>query len=167
MTKNERLEKFAKLVGNEPSNFKAKLDYFKTNKKRLDQSAKVAVSVLDALKDKGWSQKDLAEKMSVSAQQVNKILKGQENMTFETIDKLETALGIVLMEIVEYKSANEIKVKLESKKAIKESWSEVFVKNKSSLRKPSDELEKKIVRKLTVVHNINYKKTANAYPIAM
>jgi hypothetical protein len=56
---------------------------------------------------------------------------------------------------------------LESKKAIKESWSEVFVKNKSSLRKPSDELEKKIVRKLTVVHNINYKKTANAYPIAM
>jgi ribosome-binding protein aMBF1 (putative translation factor) len=94
MTKNERLEKFAKLVGNEPSNFKAKLDYFKTNKKRLDQSAKVAVSVLDALKDKGWSQKDLAEKMSVSAQQVNKILKGQENMTFETIDKLETALGI-------------------------------------------------------------------------
>lgn len=167
MTKNERLEKFAKLVGNEPSNFKAKLDYFKTNKKRLDQSMKVAVSVLDALKDKGWSQKDLAEKMNVSAQQVNKILKGQENMTFETIDKLETALGIVLIEIVEYKSPNEIEVKLENKRAIKESWSEEFVMNKTAFRKPSDELEKKIVRKLTVVHSVNYEKATTAYPIAM
>ena len=58
MTQNERLEKFAKLVSNEPSNFLAKLDHYKTNKKRLDQSAKVAVNVLEALKDKGCLDKD-------------------------------------------------------------------------------------------------------------
>lgn len=32
---------------------------------------------------------------------VSKVLKGQENMTFETIDKLEQALGIELVKVVE------------------------------------------------------------------
>lgn len=166
MTKNEKLEKFAKLVSSKPSNFKAKLDYFKANKKRLDQSAKVAINVLEALKDKGWSQKDLAEKMNVSAQQVSKILKGQENMTFETIDKLEVALGFVLMEIVEYKSPNKVEAKAEIVKAFKESWSEEFLLNKSPFRK-SPEFEKNIVRKMTVVHKANYQKITNAYLIAI
>lgn len=103
---SDRLEKFEKLVSNEPSNFLLKLEYYRTNKKWLDKSAMVAVNVLEALKTKGLSQKDLAQKMNVSAQQVNKILKGQQNLTFETISKLETALEISLIEIIDFKAAN-------------------------------------------------------------
>ncbi|RTY76046.1 XRE family transcriptional regulator [Flavobacterium sp. LS1R10] len=154
MTQNERLEKFAKLVSNEPSNFLAKLDHYKTNKKRLDQSAKVAVNVLEALKDKGWSQKDLAEKMNVSAQHVNKIVKGQENMTFETVDKLETALGIVLMEIIDYKPVNEIEIKAENIKAIQESWSEDLASTGNSYSKPLSNFKKKEGSNMKVVYNI-------------
>ena len=47
------------------------------------------------------SQKDLADMMGVSPQQVNKMVRGSENLTLETISKVEKALGIQLMEISE------------------------------------------------------------------
>lgn len=162
MTQNERLEKFAKLVSNEPSNFLAKLDHYKTNKKRLDQSAKVAVNVLEALKDKGWSQKDLAEKMNVSAQHVNKIIKGQENMTFETVDKLETALGIVLMEIIDYKPIAEIKTSATQIKSASTTLKEEFIV--VSVNKDISTTKK---LQMKVVHNkMDYSESHNQYAIA-
>ena len=57
--------------------------------------------VLDILDERGLTQQDLADKMKVTRQYVSKILKGQENMTFETVDKLEKALGIELVHVVE------------------------------------------------------------------
>ncbi|SHH08280.1 Helix-turn-helix [Flavobacterium micromati] len=107
--KTKNLENFQKLVSNEQSGWLDKFLYYKANKSWLNKSAMVAVNVLEALKAKGWSQKDLAQKMKVSAQQVNKILKGQQNLTFETISKLETALEISLIEVIEYKPVAEIK----------------------------------------------------------
>jgi transcriptional regulator with XRE-family HTH domain len=61
---------------------------------------KVALRVLQLLRERGMSQTELAEKMGVSRQQVTKIVKGKENFTFETIEKLESALDITLMMIV-------------------------------------------------------------------
>lgn len=104
--KSKNLENFQKLVSNEQSGWLDKFLYYKANKSWLDKSAMVAVNVLEALKQKGLSQKDLAQKMNVSAQQVNKILKGQQNLTFETISKLETALEISLIEIIDFKAAD-------------------------------------------------------------
>jgi ribosome-binding protein aMBF1 (putative translation factor) len=62
-------------------------------------SWKVALRVLSILDERGMSQTELAEKMGVSRQQVTKIVKGQENFTFETIDKLEKALGVTLITV--------------------------------------------------------------------
>jgi transcriptional regulator with XRE-family HTH domain len=45
------------------------------------------------------SQKELAERIGVSPQQVSKIVKGNENLTLETISKLEAALGVPLIEV--------------------------------------------------------------------
>ena len=59
--------------------------------------------VLDILDERGLTQQDLADKMKVTRQYVSKILKGQENMTFETVDKLEKALGIELAEESEFR----------------------------------------------------------------
>ena len=53
------------------------------------------------LRAKNVSQKELAEKIGVSPQQVSKILRGNENLTLETIAKLEAALGVVLFVIPE------------------------------------------------------------------
>jgi len=73
----------------------------------LGKSGDIAMSVMDALDAYGWSQKQLAEKLGVSPQQVNKIVKGQENLKLSTICKLEQVLGINLSEIVNVKLESE------------------------------------------------------------
>lgn len=59
--------------------------------------AKRLRAVLDAL---GMSQKDLADRMGVSPQQVNKYARGTENPTIETLAKLKLALGFPLIQVV-------------------------------------------------------------------
>lgn len=160
--KTKNLENFQKLVCNEQSGWLNKFLYYKANKNWLDKSAMVAVNVLEALKAKGWSQKDLAQKMKVSAQQVNKILKGQQNLTFETISKLETALAISLMEIIDYKPVAEIKTSatqiISASTTLKEEFIVVSVnKDASTIKTPQ----------MKVVHNkMDYSESHNQYAIA-
>src|SRR5688572_13774992 len=61
------------------------------------KARKIALRVLHILKEKGMTQSELAERMGVSRQHVTKIVKGQENITLETIDKLEQALNVPLI----------------------------------------------------------------------
>ncbi|WKN45813.1 helix-turn-helix domain-containing protein [Tunicatimonas pelagia] len=63
------------------------------------RSQAVALAVLRTLRAKKMSQKELAEQLGVSAQLVNKWVKGKENFTFETVSKLEEALDIQLMQV--------------------------------------------------------------------
>lgn len=69
----------------------------KANKGWLKHSQKIALLVLRTLRSKKISQKDLAERLGVSPQQVNKWLKGSENFTLDTIFKLEEALDIHIL----------------------------------------------------------------------
>lgn len=119
--KSKNLENFEKLVSNENSGWLDKFLHYKANKKWLDNSAKVAINVLEALRERGMSQKDLAKKMNVSAQQINKIVKGKQNLTFETVGKLEEALSISLIEITSHtnKSAKNIKTHATQIKSLK------------------------------------------------
>lgn len=71
--------------------------YRRENRAWLRKSGFIALKVIKALEQQGLTQKDLAGKMKVSPQQVSKILSGKENITLETITKLETALGIVII----------------------------------------------------------------------
>jgi ribosome-binding protein aMBF1 (putative translation factor) len=87
-------KKLNELASPEPSNWKAKAKYRRDNREWLKRSAAIAVKVLDALKAQGLTQKDLAERLDVSPQQINKIVKGEENLTLETITNLELALSI-------------------------------------------------------------------------
>lgn len=86
------------------------------NKEWLKHSQKIAVKILRTLRknkaDKTGigSQKELAEVLDVSPQQINKIVKGRENLTLETISKLEQALNISLI-------INEIKLKFEQEES--------------------------------------------------
>lgn len=69
------------------------------NIKSRKNSRLVALRILQVLKEQNISQAELAEKLSVSRQHISKIVKGEENFTFETIEKIENALGIELMTI--------------------------------------------------------------------
>jgi len=99
---NKKSEKPSALVNAIPSyQWKERADYKKENRKELRKSMNVALRILDILDERKMSQQDLADKLNVTRQQVSKILKGQENMTFETVEKLERGLGIELVKVLD------------------------------------------------------------------
>ena len=75
------------------------------NRDWLKYSQRIAIVVLTSLKAQKISQKELAERLGVTPQYVNKLVKGREKLNLETIAKLETALNIKLIEILMPKTA--------------------------------------------------------------
>ena len=63
----------------------------------------IALRILRSIRDQklvnGMTQKKLAERIGVSPQYINKVVKGRENLTLETIVKIQKALGVSLIEI--------------------------------------------------------------------
>ncbi|MBO5498860.1 MAG: helix-turn-helix transcriptional regulator [Bacteroidales bacterium] len=55
--------------------------------------------ILDEMESKGMTQKEFAEKAGCSQQYISRILKGRENLSLETISKIESALGTSIVEI--------------------------------------------------------------------
>src|SRR3546814_205078 len=82
------------------SNLKQKREYGDSRKK----SQLVELKILRTLRKRGLSQKHFAEQLNVKPQQVSKWVKGSENFTFETIEKIEKALGITLIDVAEEKA---------------------------------------------------------------
>jgi|APTNR8051073442_1049403.scaffolds.fasta_scaffold01835_3 transcriptional regulator with XRE-family HTH domain len=69
------------------------------NEAWLDISFSIALMIGRWLRANGMTQKELAERLGYSPQYVSKILKGSENLTLETITKIEKVLGIKLIEV--------------------------------------------------------------------
>jgi plasmid maintenance system antidote protein VapI len=92
------------LISDENSNWKEKAEYRRANKRWLDKSAVIALIILNHLKEKGINQKQLAAMINVTPQYINKIVKGKENLSLDTITKLEEALGITLIEVISMKN---------------------------------------------------------------
>jgi len=59
----------------------------------VEKNLDISEQVLDLLKDKGWSQKDLAKALGKSTAEVSKWLSGTHNLTLRSIAKMEDALG--------------------------------------------------------------------------
>jgi len=93
------LEILENISEKEPSKWLKNENWENKNQDWLDFSFKIALKVLLILCEKNISQKKLAGLMKVSPQQVNKIIKGHENLTIETIFKLEKAMGVKLISI--------------------------------------------------------------------
>ena len=53
--------------------------------------------MLDRMEELGLNQQNIADKMGCSQQYISKILKGSENLSIETIDKIERALDFKIM----------------------------------------------------------------------
>lgn len=54
---------------------------------------------LDEMENKGLTQKEFAQRVGCSQQYISRILKGKENLSIETISKIEAALGVSILEI--------------------------------------------------------------------
>ena len=80
-----------------PSTWREEAEWRRNNWSWLRHSQKIAVKVLLQMKQEGLTQKALAERMDCTQQYVSKILKGKENMSLDTLSKLEDALGISLI----------------------------------------------------------------------
>ena len=69
-------------------------------------SFRIALRILRVLREKQMTQKDLAERMGVSPQYINKIVKGTENLSLETIASLNDALSInLIVDIARYEAS--------------------------------------------------------------
>ena len=80
-----------------PSKWREEAEWRRDNWSWLQHSQKIAVKVLLQMKKQGLTQKALAERMDCTQQYVSRILKGKENLSLETLSKLEDALGLVLI----------------------------------------------------------------------
>ena len=70
----------------------------RANKEWLRYSQNIAMRMLDKMEAEGITQKQLAERMNCSQQDVSKILKGCENLSLEAVAKIELALGVTVMQ---------------------------------------------------------------------
>jgi transcriptional regulator with XRE-family HTH domain len=90
-------DKFLALVSTDVPTTLDKVKERLHNRAMLRESQKIALKILKRLEEIGWSQKDLAEAMGVSPQQISKIVKGKENLTLETQIKLQETLDIPIL----------------------------------------------------------------------
>lgn len=83
---------FSKLISENKSGLIDKLKWEEANEDWLEASAKIAFKVLLVMQQRGWNKTDLAFKLKVSNAYVSKLVKGRENLTIDTICKLEKVL---------------------------------------------------------------------------
>ena len=81
----------------EPSMWKEQAQWHVDNWGWLMHSTQIALNARNRMTAMGLSQKELAERIGCSQQYISLILKGKENLTLETISKLESALDSPLI----------------------------------------------------------------------
>lgn len=80
-----------------PSSWREEAEWRRVNWTWLQHSQRIAVKVLMQMKAQHLTQKALAERMGCTQQYVSKILRGTENLSLDTLTKLEVSLGIQLI----------------------------------------------------------------------
>lgn len=93
------IEKMRRIAQPVSEKSRQEAEYRHENRDWLLKSAQIALAVRRELRNQGISQQELAERMKVSPQYVGKLLKGKDNLTLETIAKMEKALGCTLVRV--------------------------------------------------------------------
>ena len=81
-----------------PSRWREQAEWRMQNKSWMRHSQRIAVKMLEKMDELGMTQKQLAELMGCSQQDVSKVLKGQENLSLETMSKIEDCLHISILQ---------------------------------------------------------------------
>lgn len=91
------LDKLRQYHSPTPSRWREEAEKRRENKHWLRHSQRIAIKVLSKMKEEGITQTQLAERMGCKQQYVSKILKGRENLSLETVSKIEISLKISLI----------------------------------------------------------------------
>ena len=121
------------------SNYLQNAQFRIENRKWLNYSSNIALRIIAALEQQAhMTQKALAEKLEVSPQYINKILKGQENLSLATIAKLSEVLNIELISFTTYLFDEPIESKMAQSLVLKKSkskkslfFSKIYLNNSS------------------------------------
>jgi len=81
-----------------PSHWKEDAQWRRNNAPWLKYSHLITMQVLRAMDEQHVTQVELAKRMGCTQQYVSNLLKGNTNMTLETIVKLEKALGLDILQ---------------------------------------------------------------------
>ena len=83
-----------------PSKWRENAEWRMANKSWLRYSQQIAMMMLDKMDELNMTQKELAELMGCSQQYVSKVLKGQENLSLETLSKIACCLNIQILSVI-------------------------------------------------------------------
>lgn len=112
--KAEKLEKLASISKKEGGDAKWK-EVAKWNRKHadaLEDFVIIAGHIRKVLKDKGWTQAELAEKLEVTPQALTRIMKGRQNLTLQSIRKIENELDVRLITVHQNKAMVTEKIRM-------------------------------------------------------
>lgn len=96
-------EEIINLDGTHKMSWLERTKFRSQNRKWLTYSSKIALRILSSIEDLNINQKELAEQLEVTPQQISKIIKGQENLTLKSIAKLSEILRTELISFPSYK----------------------------------------------------------------
>ncbi len=101
MTREQKIEKLNSMSKKESTDAKwrKRVEWNEKHAEALDDYIIIAARIAYALKQKGMSQAQFAEKLGVSPQALTRIIKAQQNLTLLTIRKMEQELGVHLIEV--------------------------------------------------------------------
>jgi transcriptional regulator with XRE-family HTH domain len=96
--KNKNIESILdQLTSKEVSKWHERSDFRIRNESWIRRSQAISLTILRTLRKQNKTQKELAERLDLSPQQINKWVKGNENFTIESLVKIEKALGIKIL----------------------------------------------------------------------
>lgn len=82
-----------------PSRWRDDAEWRRENRGWLRYSQYIAIKMMSRMDELHMTQASLAEQMGCSQQYVSKVLKGKENLSLESIWKIENALDIDLVKL--------------------------------------------------------------------
>lgn len=80
-----------------PSRWREEAEWRRANRSWMRYSQEVAVKMAESMEALHLTQRQVAEMMGCSQQYVSKVLKGRENLSIETLSKIEEALQLQLL----------------------------------------------------------------------
>lgn len=95
----DKIKKLKQFVVDDHSKWEDITHWHEESKDFIKKSTIVSIRILSILRRRGITQIELAERMCVSPQMVSKIIKGRENITLATLEKIENALGEIILDV--------------------------------------------------------------------
>ena len=100
MTQQEAIARLSRYQSPTPSTWREDEEATRHAKAEgwLPYSRKIAIRTAMAMKRQNITRSDVASRMGCSPQYVSRLLKGEENLSLETICKLENALNVPILQ---------------------------------------------------------------------